>query len=87
MSDTFDDGGQAFPRALALDHNSADVDGLPGMSLRDYFAGQALTGILASLSDPAVSTPSPAATSAWAYKVADAMLRARDMIGQVKGAV
>jgi hypothetical protein len=36
------DGGTAFPFALNC----------PGMSLRDYFAGQALTGLLASGCEP-----------------------------------
>lgn len=39
MSSTIDDGGPAFPMREGQPH--------PGMSLRDYFAGQALVGLLA----------------------------------------
>lgn len=38
------DGGPAFPRPKTPDHNSAQE----GMSLRDWFAGQALAGLMAS---------------------------------------
>lgn len=43
------DGGPAFP---ARKYNDSDLQGeptiyMPGMSLRDYFAGQALIGLLA----------------------------------------
>ena len=41
-----------------------------GVSLRDYFAGQALAGGNGSLS--------PEREAEWAYKVADAMLAERD---------
>jgi hypothetical protein len=44
-----------------------------GMSLRDYFAGQALVGMWAH---PANERPCNIA--AWAYEVADAMLAARE---------
>ena len=45
---------------------------IPGISLRDYFAGCALTGLLVdtSLSQAAVVT--------FAYEVADAMLKERE---------
>lgn len=50
-----DDGGPAFPRQRVLaqvDPSSYWSDtGTPGMSLRDWFAGQALSGCLA---DPGV---------------------------------
>jgi hypothetical protein len=43
------DGGPAFPPSIAIDtsgdmYSSADF-GAHGMSLRDYFAGQALAGL------------------------------------------
>ncbi len=47
----------------------------PGMTLRDYFAGQALEGNIACLQPNAV--PDVDAMAAWSYMVADAMLRAR----------
>jgi hypothetical protein len=65
MSDTakINDGGPAFP-----------VPPNYGMSVRDYFAGCAMGGILA---DPSVVlTPTEAAKCA--YEVADAMISKRD---------
>ncbi|MBZ9921803.1 hypothetical protein LB579_29360 [Mesorhizobium sp. BR1-1-7] len=58
------DGGQAFPYNTAW--------GTPGMSLRDWFAGQVIAGHFHI--DPAVQS-SYAQT---AYTMADAMLAARD---------
>ena len=59
------DGGPAFPQP--------SVHGGPlGMSLRDWIAGQALAGFAAN---PAVLTVDVAKA---AYKVADAMLAARE---------
>ena len=45
----------------------------PGMTLRDYFAGQALAGIA---SDPDVDM-SIVERATWSYRMADAMLEAR----------
>lgn len=58
------DGGPAFP---SLAHMSCPQ----GMSLRDWFAGQAAAG-LASIEDA-----SNLKVAEWAYEVADAMLAAR----------
>jgi len=44
------------------------------MSLRDYFAGQALVGFLL-VSD---CRDNPAKAAAWSYEQADAMLKARE---------
>ena len=44
-----------------------------GMSLRDYFAGQALTGLLAH-----ASGEDPGKSPSMAYKLADAMLAERE---------
>jgi hypothetical protein len=85
MSAKSKDGGPAFPRAgflSPLEGNTAlQFDSLPqsGMSLRDWFAGQALAGITANS-----SAGSPAGES-WtcavdAYRHADAMLAARKEI-------
>ena len=57
-------GGQAFPRP---NHE--------GMTLRDYFAGQALAGTIAGLHGLTESTVSLASD---AYMLADAMLAARE---------
>ena len=47
-----------------------------GMSLRDYFAGQALTGMLAGRNPNVAYTPEGAAERA--YSIADAMMTERD---------
>jgi hypothetical protein len=73
MNDTkqlINDGGPAFPAPM----NGPDGRTQHGMTLRDYFAGQALAGFCAVpdrynwLCDDA----------AFAYKIADAMLAARE---------
>jgi hypothetical protein len=61
---TINDGGPAFPRHA--------YDGHDGMSLRDWFAGQALAGLLAHTGE------SERNRAVAAYRYADAMLRARD---------
>ncbi len=60
----------AFPIAIPADCISWE----DGMTLRDYFAGQALTGYLSG-STSIGGTKSDAAK--WAYEFADAMIEAR----------
>ena len=51
MNTPQNDGGPAFPQdAYLLDPNSThdDIKASKGMTLRDWFAGQALQGLLAS---------------------------------------
>lgn len=43
-----DDGGAAFPEAIAIGPAGDVYPGMPGMSRRDYFAAAALTGVIAS---------------------------------------
>ena len=71
------DGGPAFPVAEVRDRDGNGItEGAPGMSLRDWFAGQAMAGLLAH------PVESPGTT--WmiyahdAYGIADAMLKARE---------
>ena len=45
-----------------------------GMTLRDYFAAKAMQAMLADATNP---DPSPSSISVWAYRHADAMLKAR----------
>ena len=74
------DGGPAFP------NNDAHGCAYAGMTLRDWFAGQALAGELAAngLGDEgAVKLRSPENASlmaARAYHMADAMLKAREVL-------
>jgi len=61
---TINDGGPAFP---------IPDEGWPGMTLRDWFAGQALAGMLANPD----SWPEDRGVAAYCY--ADAMLKAREV--------
>jgi len=75
------DGGVAFP--------SSDIDGMveEGMSLRDWFAGQALAGSLASkIEDIALwkrfardDDPTTKDIAELCYMLADSMLREREV--------
>lgn len=72
MSDPINDGGGAFPWT----DTPGKLETNPGMSLRDWFAGQAIMGI--SVSDRFVrDADSNAAQARWAYELADAMIVAR----------
>ena len=75
MSKPINDGGPAFPRTGADGHTSPQS----GMTLRDYFAGQALTNVdvRIPMSDDD-DTPSPRAIANYMYVIADAMLAARE---------
>ena len=66
------DGGPAFPQNDATVNRINNHD---GMSLRDYFAGQALVGQLAGRASGVAFDADMAATCA--YLFADAMLAAR----------
>lgn len=62
------DGGPAFPTLPEHGFN----DGMPGMSLRDYFAAKAMQGYIVGADMPNVRTIAEVA-----YMMADAMLKAR----------
>lgn len=68
MSTPINDGGPAFP--VPQYRNT-----LPGMSLRDWFAGQALAGIMAN-ADNGWADHNELSNTAFIY--ADAMLAARN---------
>jgi hypothetical protein len=73
---TINDGGPAFPRpASQFKLNQSTHQAFPynGMTLRDWFAGQALAGMLAN---PDSWT---GAGGVMAYRYADAMLKAREV--------
>jgi hypothetical protein len=65
-------GGPAFPRSGVKDGYGKIVGDVKGMTLRDWFAGQALAGLLANTNDDFNEPPSK-----WAYAIADAMLADR----------
>jgi len=84
----FDDGGAAFPSVAVFGAGGQlSSETTPGLSLRDWFAGQALAGMgtwcpwvddghnrpVGDLTDPRVL----AARAAWAGAQADAMLAER----------
>jgi hypothetical protein len=76
-----DDGGPAFPVEIQVSKMSdgslkAERVGTPGMSLRDWFAGQALALIDGNLSRREANL-SHEAIGKEAYAIADAMLAAR----------
>lgn len=65
-----DNSGQAFPSTVVLDPDGDPYIEDQGMTLRDWFAGQALSGYVAS--------HSYAEAARVAYDYADAMLKARE---------
>jgi len=77
-STPINDGGPAFP-VTPTDRSGQIADTFPGMTLRDYFAGQALAGIMASCcnQDNICSCESNARS---AYASADAMLAYREKL-------
>lgn len=77
---TLKDGGPAFPEVREPDLPYA-VLGAPvrvgGMTLRDWFAGQALAVVAMPASDGS-KCDNPEKLAAWAYQQADAMIAARE---------
>lgn len=78
-----DNSPSAFP--IPNDDRPGAYEASPGMSLRDWFAGQALAGLMANASMPfapdyAECEPQQIAESS--YDIADAMLAARQKTEQ-----
>lgn len=74
------DGGPAFPETkYGGNSNRHPVDEVPGMTLRDYFAGQALASLEYSPSDSTkdAATDAILVMARRAYRIADAMLTER----------
>jgi hypothetical protein len=73
------DGGQAFPTEFYETEHGDRVEpfaGSPGMTLRDWFAGQALAVLPNHLAE--LQTDHRIKISEWAYGLADAMISERD---------
>jgi hypothetical protein len=77
MSEAPKDGGPAFPSVL-YSHERAENWSTDGMSLRDWFAGQALAG---RMINGFASSADSAAHARVAYAMADAMLFERSKAG------
>jgi hypothetical protein len=88
MNTAINDGGPAFPVPDSHHANGQVQYGANGMTLRDWFAGQALSGILSKAINPnnqgndsvdwaSTRAPGPNRASGDAYEYADAMLAAR----------
>jgi hypothetical protein len=71
MKTPSNDGGVAFPVPDSYHANGMVQYGANGMTLRDYFAGQALTGAVQF-------GESPRQLADRCYQMADAMLAARE---------
>lgn len=71
---TINNGGPAFPIA-EVPYPNGTTQYWPGMTLRDWFAGQALAGLVSYVVEGATFEN----VAEDAYKAADAMLRAREV--------
>lgn len=72
MSAPINDGGPAFPCDHLVDDDGVSL--APGMSLRDYFATRAMQ---AAATNPVGAEFTFEQRAEWAYRQADAMLKAR----------
>lgn len=83
-----DDGGSAFPYQKDVVLFSENDPTRPaqtirgvwtgGMTLRDYFAAKALAPLIAAIVAPQAQMDSDITVAKIAYKLADAMLKARE---------
>jgi hypothetical protein len=73
MSEPINTGGPAFPVPLNPGQSWQGMAPCDGMTLRDYFAAQAMQGML-----PRPGSIDPKQDAEFAYKMADAMLKARE---------
>jgi hypothetical protein len=73
------DGGPAFPVPEKIDQDGG-ISGTshPGMSLRDWFAGQALLAVGMAENMPDERSFAVKAAASWCYACADAMLAERE---------
>lgn len=73
--DIFFDGGPAFPTTVS--ENAGTIIFSNGMSLRDYFAAAALTGIVSACDRQGRCTWTNPAAASLSFALADEMLEAR----------
>ena len=78
---TQNDGGGPFApyfKRMETIDGVTMLDMVHGCTMRDYFAAQALQGLLANQNTPdVVEEEYPAGLAVWAYEAADAMIQAR----------
>jgi hypothetical protein len=74
MSDPINNGGSAFPEPFVPKSSGLSINMHPGMSLRDWFAGQALAGLTNGARGTGWRKSELAKN---AFEFADAMLAAR----------
>ena len=83
MSNQINDGGPAFPLGPTAGTKKPMQDGTlivthygmePGVTIRDYFAAAIMQGLMASQCE-VTDDPYPI----YAYKIADAMIKAREV--------
>lgn len=72
MSDKIKDGGSAFPQI----NDTPGYPAWPGVTLRDWFAGQALSCVYGRFEKG--SDPAPVDLAVQAYFIADAMIAIRE---------
>jgi hypothetical protein len=78
MTEPRNDGGQAFPMPASETSQGGHFE-QPGMSLRDWFAGQIMAAALTNAENlRLVDDDTLIDASKVAYRVADAMLKARE---------
>lgn len=75
---TKDNGGPAFPSGFVSMGDGDAIAYTAGMSLRDWFAGQAIVAAaVQGFDDDATVEQNARVAASWAYQIADAMLEAR----------
>lgn len=78
-----DDGGPAFPVMHSIDGNwqKEPIEKFMGLSLRDWFAGQAMVGVIVGSAvvqeETGTASDYPSRVAEGAYEIADAMLSTR----------
>ena len=72
-----DTGGAAFPLQAYEQWGGDEIQGTPGLMLRDYFAAKALPGLIGAIMQDECHRWSSADFAHEAYLLADAMLLER----------
>ncbi len=76
MSAQIDDGGLAFPCEAFTDPRDTEITKFPGMTLRDWFAGQSIMSAT-MMENQSRKEPTYKGIATRAYMLADAMIEAR----------